>query len=238
MVAGVPTSVLVKRYGAALCPSPDGESHAYHAILTESLSALRRAGIGSFRCLHEDPGFHEVPLPVVPAAVNQMTWDKVTGSGSGTGDNSHLVFVLPKPQFISGVRIRYSHRNREGTHPLFRVLWEKKGGAEAPLKPLDGPQPHEPSRMLRPFSALRIPVINLARANRYLHLEHRPQPEDQSVTIWLCATVDQLRIYPDNKAFTLHISAIVLLLPVSEAQVPPGPGGRASALSCSDLFGG
>jgi hypothetical protein len=224
MAAGVPASVLIKRYAPFLCPAPDGQSHAYHGILTKCLPALRDAGIGPFRCLCPDPGFEEMSLPVVPGKTDAMARQMDTGGWAGARKEARLVFNLPKPRFISGVRVKYLLRDSAATQPVFWVFWGKKGGTtDAPNIITNGPSNPTGPPVAGPSSSGEPGATNPGRVNRYVHLEHRPGSEEQSITIWVCDTVDHLVIYQDNASFTVHISGVVLLLPVTAAQRPTIP---------------
>jgi hypothetical protein len=120
--AGVPAFLLIKRYTPWLHPSQDA--------LTELLPMLHRAGIGPFRSLRANPPFREVPVPVVPTAVDQMRWED--GTAHATGVDPHLLFTLPETRSVAGIRLRYSHANRQGAPARFQIAWKRGDQADFP----------------------------------------------------------------------------------------------------------
>jgi hypothetical protein len=120
--AGVPTFLLIKRYTPWLHPSQDA--------LTELLPMLRRAGIGPFRSLRGNPPFREVAVPVAPTAMSQVRWED--GTARVTGVDPQLLFTLPEMRYVAGIRLRYSHANRQGAPARFQVAWKRGDQADFP----------------------------------------------------------------------------------------------------------
>jgi hypothetical protein len=89
---------------------------------------LRRAGISKFRSMQDGSACREVPIPVVPDQVHEVTWDH--GTAQGTGSDPFLVFALSRPRFINSVVIRYSHENGSGTPAVFQAFWKVQGRQE------------------------------------------------------------------------------------------------------------
>jgi hypothetical protein len=116
---GVPTYALVRRYTPYLHPSQDA--------LAEFLGMLHRAGIGVFRSLRGNPAFREVSVPLTPSDVRSLTWEG--GTAHVTGFDSELVFTLPEPRYVAGIRLTYTHRNAQGTPACFQLDWKR--GAQA-----------------------------------------------------------------------------------------------------------
>ncbi len=52
-----------------------------------------------------------------------MQWDG--RAGRATGERPFLVFDLEKPEFVCGLRIRYSSTNEQGFNPYFEVFMHK-----------------------------------------------------------------------------------------------------------------
>jgi hypothetical protein len=221
--AGAPTSLLVKRYAPALCPSPVAGTHAYHNHLTERFGALRRARVGPFRHLREDPAFVEVPVPLERAAANQVAWQG--GTGRGAGKDSYLVFALPEPRLVGGLRITYAHSNEEGMRPLFRVIWGRGEGGGADRVARGGTIDRWYLGFLYPLPWVLLTGAadkELAIRNEYVDAEHGTGPEEQTVTIWIWDTIDRVRIHPDNRPCTFRISEIVLLTPAADVRLGAG----------------
>jgi len=120
--SGVPIYLLAKRCAPFLHPSQD--------LLAEGLRTLRSAKIGRFRALQPDPPFHEVPLAPEPARVAQGTWRK--GSAHLEGIDPYLIYELPEPRHVSGIRLRYTHANRRNTQAHFRLSWRHDRQYETP----------------------------------------------------------------------------------------------------------
>jgi hypothetical protein len=120
--SGVPISLLAERHSTVYIPEPEGrlrvEAELYH---------LHRAGIGPFRSMRENPASGEVAFPVVPVAINQMTWKD--GVGEGKGDDPYLVFALPEAQLIHAIHIKCAY---ERTAPpiIFQVFWKESDRQE------------------------------------------------------------------------------------------------------------
>jgi hypothetical protein len=75
----------------------------------------------------EDPATGEVVFPVVPIAMNQMTWKD--GVGEGNGDDPYLVFALPEPQLVHAIRIKYAYE-RTAFPVVLQVFWRRSGQQE------------------------------------------------------------------------------------------------------------
>jgi hypothetical protein len=170
---GVPVYLLVKRHTPAIHPNQD--------VLAESLRLLRRAGVGPFARLQDDPPFREVPLPVAPARVHEMTWDQ--GAGRATGVDPYLVFRLPAPRPVAGIRLTYTHTNRDGTSPRFRVDWKAHDRDE--------------------FTTERGYEDPYAVTG----------PAEVTRTVWVADVVGEFRIHPDDQPCSFALTALVLLVP-------------------------
>jgi hypothetical protein len=118
--SGVPNYLLVKRYVPSISLSYD--------LLPDYLTMLRRAGVGRFRALRENPAFREVAVPVVPSALHKMTWEVRTALGEGAGQ--YLEFDLKETRFVCGVRLRHPLSNGKGVSARFLMYW-KRGDQDA-----------------------------------------------------------------------------------------------------------
>jgi hypothetical protein len=119
---GVPIFLIVKRYTPFLYPSQEG--------LADVLRMLRRAGIGLFAHLREDPRFREVPISPVPSSLIQATWEGQTAQV--TNVDPYLIYDLPEVRDVCGIRLRYSHMNRHGGPARFKMIWSQDGRADVP----------------------------------------------------------------------------------------------------------
>ena len=68
------------------------------------------------------------PVDATPAGMKEIKWKD--GTGHGTGPDSYLMFALPQPTFVAGVRIRWSHSN--GTTTFFRAFWRRSDTSDFP----------------------------------------------------------------------------------------------------------
>lgn len=101
--------------------------HPNHDEATRLLPILRKAGVGPFGALAEDPPFREVPIPPTPAALQMMRWEGATAHA--TGVDPQVTFALPSPRYVAGIRIRYSHANAQGAPARFQISWNGPGQA-------------------------------------------------------------------------------------------------------------
>jgi hypothetical protein len=181
---GVPPYRIVNRYAPNLWFTHDG--------LNDYLGMLRHARIGAFRDLRSNPPFREVVIPADAATGKQMTWDR--GAGEGVGPDSLIEFRLPDPCFVAGIRMTYSHTNRDGISPVFRLSWDAAGPA---LGSEDG-----------------------AYESRLMGTG----PADHTETVWVSDTLAGFRIRPDERPCVFRLSQVVLLLPAGEEETRPRAG--------------
>lgn len=200
MTAGVPSYLLINRYGSYL--------HIHQDVLMDYMPMLRRAGIGQFRFLRNDPPFREVSVPVVPTQLNQVRWKG--GTAYGTGRNSYLVFDLREDTFISGVRLKYSYWNNDGTIPYVSIYWKRS----------------DQNEFTKDQFSKYSPTGD--RANWTRGTWQRLSDPETTLTVWVCDTVGQLRIHPDFKPGVFKISEILLLLPPSEETASQTSSARGS----------
>jgi hypothetical protein len=121
--AGEPLFRLSKRYAPTL----------FHHSFTRYMPMAKRAGVGAFRYLQEDPPFQEIPVPLAPATAPQVTWHE--GTAQGTGSDSYLGFDLREPRYVAGIRLAYLHSNEAGISPALRLVWKKSGQKDFPIRP-------------------------------------------------------------------------------------------------------
>jgi hypothetical protein len=156
--------------------------------LLPMLRNMRDAGCGNFRHMGEDPPFREVPLSMTPIGVKGLTWDDGTAHVSGA--DSYLIFAVPEPGLVAGVRITYVHSSEPAgklAFSAFRLFWKRSDQKEFP-----------------PDQSLCMPWLETG-------------PEEKTTgTIWIDETIDQLRIHPDDKPCDFKILKLVLIVPANQ----------------------
>jgi hypothetical protein len=188
MVDGVPSYRLIQRYWPYL--------HIHQDILSDYMPMLRKAGIGSFVHLKDNPTFQEIPVALEPAAVSQLSWEDTTAHA--TGNAPFALFSLPQERYVCGIRMRYTYENHEGTLPYVSLYW--KGN--------DQPD------FTDERSWKNSPTGDRANWERGTWLR-LADPENRT-TIWICDRVKEIRLHPDFKPGLFRISEFTLLVPVDE----------------------
>ena len=169
--------------------------------LEECLKSLRDARIGEYRNLPPDPRLREVRLTLDPVDSYNVEWKG--GAGRGTGAHPYLTFDLKRPTYVTGVRIKYSSKNAVGKNPWFQMTWRNSQKSE------DFVERGGPGR------------------RRFLHWL-LPLGKEVEFPVWICNTLDQIRIYPDKRPCEFTISEIVLLLPDSKSSPNTKPATSAT----------
>jgi hypothetical protein len=190
MIAGLPSYRLVFRYWQYLHPHQD--------ILNEYMPMLRRAGVGSFRYLQENPAFREVSVPLVPRSLNQVRWNSGTAYTTGHWDESYMLFSLPKAEYAYGIRLRYTYRNEDDTLPFVFLYWRDDGDTEF-VKDRYGN-----------YSATGD------HANWVRGTWGQTKAPESTLTFWVFDTVRDIRIHPDLRPGVFRLSELVLLAPPAD----------------------
>jgi hypothetical protein len=155
--AGKPIPYLISRHASA--------TYYVHEQLEGFLRLLRDSGYGDYANLPPDPSFREVPLTSPPRSVRGTTWDGQRGRS--TSNDPEIVFELPHPTRIAGVRMRFSSENAEGWNPLLEVGWRRhdkehgRNGGDTSVCSCD----RESRRPLRPGSMTRWTGSGSARTS-------------------------------------------------------------------------
>ncbi len=136
-------------------------------------------------------------LALDPVDSHNVEWK--AGAGRGTRPRALSQAVdLKEPTYVTGVRIRYSSRNSVGKNPWFQMTWRDSRKNEAFVERGGfGPR-------------------------RFIHWL-LPLDEEVEVRVWIGATLDQIRIYPDKRPCDFTLSEIVLLLPDAASSPDPKP---------------
>ena len=119
MVAGVPPHILIQRHWPYLYPQQQ--------LIADYLPMLRKAQIGDFSKLTNDPPFREVPLPMEPFRLHKMEWRDSTARSVDW--ESYAAFRLPTEMVVAGIRIAYNATNQRKVPPCVKLEWngEAKG---------------------------------------------------------------------------------------------------------------
>jgi hypothetical protein len=187
MVAGVPAYRLVFRYGQYLHPHQD--------ILNEYMPMLRQAGVGNFRFLRENPAFREISIPLVPQSLNQVRWEAGTAYATGSGNQSYMLFSLPKAKYTYGIRLKYTYWNEDNTLPFVFLYWRDDGQKD--------------------FTKARYGNYSATgdHANWVRGTWSQTKEPESTLTFWVCDTVKEIRIHPDLRPGVFKMSELVLLAP-------------------------
>jgi len=114
---GEPPFRIAKRHTPYLHPSQDAVGRL--------LPIFRKARLGPFGDLAEDPPFRETILPSIPIQLRLTRWEGTTAHV--TNVDPQITFALDRPRYVAGIRIRYSHANPQGASARFLATWEGPG---------------------------------------------------------------------------------------------------------------
>jgi hypothetical protein len=103
-------------------------TYYYHDRLEGYLRQLRDAGIAPYNRLPADSAFQVRTLDFAPGVVREIEWNG--DGGRVLGPNAYLQFNLNKPEFISGLRFRFSLVDPSGMMPTMKVGWYNNTKAE------------------------------------------------------------------------------------------------------------
>lgn len=161
--------------------------------LERQFNGLRQRGFAPFDAMAPDPKGDTIPLASsAPAATENIDWDGEVAQGAGI--DSSLTFVLPRSQFVLGVRLRYALelRNDRGWLPSYgRAAWQFG---------VDGEKVEAPLRLI----AQRTPVT---------------EGEGRWVWIWVNQRIDRLHLHPHDGPFRLGVKELALLVPNQKGTV-------------------
>jgi hypothetical protein len=155
------------------------------------LEMLHRGRIGPYRALKVNPPFVEEPLPIVPAAVSKgVSWKGETARMPGP--DAYLDFVLPQPRYVAGIRLTVRYLDLPNVNLRLPQAWKNDLLSETCPRLQLNWKTEEQAKYVE------VPWWEYTKARfqeeRYLS----PDPREQTITIWVADTIDQVRIYPDN----------------------------------------
>jgi hypothetical protein len=121
---GPPMYELMGRYA-----SPHFQIGA-HKWISDMMLQLHGAGVEPFAHMKGDPVMREVRIPLTPADLKEIKW--ADGKGHGIGEQSYLMFALPRPMYVAAIRMRWTHSNHQTT--FFRAFWRRSDTSDFPEK--------------------------------------------------------------------------------------------------------
>ncbi len=109
--AGMPPSQLFVRHQRTLLPYPDEGGAAFHDLLTDRFSVLRKRGIGAFVSLAPEGRFREVPLSEIARLI----------SSDRTSEGLMQTWTLTQDSFVHGMRIMIPATRGDGSR--IEISW-------------------------------------------------------------------------------------------------------------------
>jgi hypothetical protein len=142
--------------------------------------------------LKDDPAFREVSIPLVPERVSNVRWEAGTAYATG-GDESYVLFSLPKAEYVYGIRLKYDYWNSDHKLPFVYLYWRDDGD--------------------KAFARDRFGNYSATgdHANWVRGTWGQTKEPESTVTFWICDTVKEIRLHPDLKPGVMKISELVLL---------------------------
>ncbi len=99
-----------------------------HNRLEGYLRQLRDAGVAPYDRLPPDPSFPVATLSAPPTLVHEIDWQG--DGGRVLGPDAYLQFDLDKPEFVVGLRFRFSLVDPGGMLPATKVRWYGESSRE------------------------------------------------------------------------------------------------------------
>ena len=174
---------------------------------SEKLDLILRShkanGIGIFKEIRDDPSFQVEALHVEDATLDRMILhDGIVSSSGESKGMSSLTFALPEARHIYAVRLHYAYIKTGNSWPRLSAYWRNSAVQQfnndaAWFSIVAGPN--------QPTWALIDGKIQT----------HAKVHTDRTWTIWIDATIDQIRICPDPAPCEFRLSRIELLVPAA-----------------------
>lgn len=193
---GIPSFILAERHFASdVVPRVEK--------LDRILREHKANGIGIFKEIRDDPPFRIETLGVETAVLDRMILHGGVVSSTADGNSSSLTFTLPEPRHIYAIRLQYAYLKTASAWPALRAYWrnsalEDFNDRDEWVSIVAGPD--------QPTWAL---IDGKIQTNAKVRA-------DRSLTIWVDATIDQFRCYPDSGPCEFRLSKIELLVPTEE----------------------
>jgi hypothetical protein len=175
--AGVPAAILAQQHGPEFYPHLD--------IFERRMRMLELAGQGPYR--HLPRAARPAPCSAwQPRALRQigghhMTWSD--GVGRPVGRHPYVIFGLPDPERLCGIRVTFEHRSASGGETALRIYWALNSAGAAGW-----------------FSEQRTSTATI-----------RSTGEPQTVVVWINDDVDLLRFDPAEDTTGFRVTGLELL---------------------------
>ena len=193
---GIPASVLAERHFASdLVPRAER--------LAVILKDHKAHGIGIFKEIRDDPSARIEPVDPAWAILDHVIWhDRIASLATQSRPAGSLTWKLAYPRHVYAIRIYYAYRRATNPWPTLRIYWrnsatEDFNDAAAFSTTVAGPD--------QPTWALIDGKIQTDAKVRTI----------RKVTVWVDATIDEFRLYPDSTPCEVRFSSIELLEPAS-----------------------
>lgn len=140
----------------------------------------RKAGPYAAEGAMESAVCRDAELSAVPIETNHLAVDG--DRWRAFGDDPYLVYALPKPTYVSGVRIRFTITSLDRGPANLQIFWGLAGvrgfeqGRRSAIQPVSG------------------------------------EPVQQEVTFWIYDRLDRLRIDPDSRPCSVSIDGLTILV--------------------------
>lgn len=174
--SGLPMTAIVAQHAAAWGLNEDS--------FRVGLEVLKKHRVGMFADIADDPEIAEKPFPASEPTPIRM--ERRDTAWSVSGRESMLIFKLPEPRRVYGIRFTYVLRGKRGS-TTFRVLWSRPGDKT-------------------PFQAIASTDVSVnfnSAKPRRLEVQ----------TVWINQTVDGFAISPSADACEFELGEVRLLVP-------------------------
>jgi hypothetical protein len=117
VAAGVPPSAIGQRYAPLIYPNAQ--------VMEQRLEMMRVGKVGPYKGDAVPlmwPSCHKLEVPFHMVGSNQVTLDGDIGRGLGT--DPYIVYALPEPLQVCGIRVHYSVQNDAASPVMSQLFWK------------------------------------------------------------------------------------------------------------------
>lgn len=173
--SGVPADAVAARFADRIYPAPE--------LLAARLEMLRDARWGPYSnpgALPDMPPCREVDVSLTRLGTHHLEPDGELYRA--TGDDPFVLFALPEPVFLCGVRLRFTVTNASDAAPEIQLYWADSSNS------------------------------GIAEGRRHTVVPIQRTSEVQERIVWIYGTVDQLRIDPPGSTCVIGLEQISLFV--------------------------
>lgn len=192
---GVPASVLAERHFANDVVSR-GENLA--AILKDN----KAHGIGIFKEIRDDPSARIEKVDVAEAIPDGVVWHEGVALTAHSGSAGSLTWKLTYPRHVYAIRICYAYRRATNLWPTLRTYWRNSATEDF----------NDAAAFFATVAGPDQPTWELIDGKIHTDVKVRTM---RKLTVWLDATIDEFRCYPDSAPCEVRFSSVELLEPAS-----------------------